>query len=154
MKEVKDFFLGQLRKSGKNGTRISIKRKRHFAGSFIPYNCVFGVEKDIFLEYCKEMYRGDEEDDEDEENQHLTTFDSMKMLVENGSIKRIVRIFNGKTIVMNLADEELSFFAYVESNPEFAFSNQIKLQPGETCDFEIKTSYHWVKGMSLSIERK
>ena len=151
MKEAEDFFSEQLTKSANNGTKISIKRKRHLAGALIPYYCVFGVDKDTFIEYCKEIYKGG---DDDEEDDSPPLFESMKMLVDSGSISRIVRIFYGKTVVMDIGDDELDFFAYVESGPEFAFTNQVKIQPGEVCDFVIKTSSHWVKGMSLSIERE
>ena len=151
IKEIKDFFLEQSRKSVNNATKISIKRKRHFAGALIPYYCVFGVEKDTFLEYCKEIYKDGNEDEEDD---YPTSFESMKMLVDSGRIKRIVRIFYGDTIVMDIGDDEHSFFAYVESSPELAFSSPIKIQSDDECTFEIKTSSHWKKGMSLSLYHK
>jgi hypothetical protein len=121
------------------------------AGALIPYYCVFGVQKNTFLEYCKGIYT---DGNEDEEDCSPTSFESMKMLVDSGKIKRIVRIFYGETVVVDIEDDEYSFFVYAESSPEFAFSNQIEIQPNNMCAFEIKTSSHLKKGMFLSLEIK
>ena len=50
---------------------------------------------------------------------------------------------------MKIADDEQTFFAFVESNPDFAFSNQVKIQSMNDCEFEIRTAYSWKKGMTV-----
>ena len=114
IKEVKEFFLEQSRKSVNNGTKIIIKRQRHFAGAMIPYYCVFGIEKDTFLEYCKEIY---EDGNEDEEYDYPTSLESIKMLTDSGCIKRIVRINSGETIIMDIGDDEHSFLLMLNLTP-------------------------------------
>ena len=155
-KECELFFSEQLGRSEKNGRIISIKRKRHFAGSLIPYYCVVGMEKEAFLAYCKERCKDCHENDEaeDQEEEQPTIFEILKTLAGCGRIEKVVRIFNGKTIVMNAPQGNPIFFVFVQSTPETAFSNQVHINIGNTCDFTIKTTYDWKKGMALTLEEK
>ena len=156
IKEYNQFFLEQAGKSENIKMTIHIKRKRHFAGSLIPYYCVFGMGREAFMAYCDKVYNDCQgyEEDEDNDESVPTVFELLKTLVEDGRIKRVIRIFFGKTMTLELSDDECHFFAFVDSKPEFAFSNQINIQSGNDCAFEIETKYHWKTGMSLSLERK
>ena len=148
LKEYREFFAGQSAKAEKEGTEIRITRKRHFAGSLIPYYCIFGMEKDAFIEYCVGLPK---ECDEDDEVSRLTTFGILQELAACGSIEKVIRISCGKTVAVNIPEGCLNFFVFVESSPAFAFSNSISLCPGEKHDFDIITAYHWKNGMSVSL---
>ena len=125
--------------------KINIKRKKHLAGSLLPYYCIFGMDREAFVEIGKRFFA---------ENEHAEIMTFLNRLLDACSIKRIMPIRYGETISLEISNDERRFFVFTNSDPEFSVSNQIDILSDNDKYFEIKTMSDAWKGMSLYVERK
>ena len=136
--------------------RVKIKRmKTKFVGIWIEYWCVFGFEKDTFMEYFASQEEADD-GDEREYAQINSGKGRLYIASQDGNgypvreYLRAVPVRNGKTVEIEMNEQADSLFIFASTSSGAAFSDQATIPAGRSdVSYAIKTHYSVKTGTAL-----
>lgn len=111
--------------------KLSITRKKSFAGGMIPYFCIVGIK---LLDFKVEMKQSSGSIGEFYENLH--------------------RIDNGAEVTIEISDEETTCFIYSDTSTGPAYSDEITIEAGHLdVAYVLETKYSFIKGSQYQLIR-